>query len=109
MTDLQSQANYINYIGMMFIRCYSYSIIPLGLIGHSFNAYIFTRPSLRSNPCVIYFLSATIFGLLITCFNLPMRLIQSAYVGTDPGVYSSIICKLIWFLLNSIRYVQITY
>ncbi|UJR06980.1 hypothetical protein I4U23_011268 [Adineta vaga] len=103
MIDLQLQANYINWIGMMFIRCYCYLIVPLGLIGHLFNVYIFTRPSLRSNPCVMYFLAATIFGLLVTCFILPMRLIQSAYIGTDPGAYSSIICKVIWFLLNSIR------
>ncbi|UJR12411.1 hypothetical protein I4U23_016588 [Adineta vaga] len=78
-------------------------MIPLGIVGHSLSIYIFTRPSLRTNPCTIYFLGATIFGIITSCFTLPMRLIQSGYIDMDPAVRSLVACKIIWFFLQSIR------
>jgi hypothetical protein len=105
-TDLQLEAKYINWIAMMFIRCYCFLMIPLGIIGHSLSIFVFTRRSLRASPCTMYFLAATIFGLLSSCFILPMRLVQSGYIGVDPAVHSIVICKIVWFLLYSIRYVQ---
>jgi hypothetical protein len=102
-SNLQLEANNLNYIAMMFIRCYCNVVIPFGIIGHSMSIYIFTRPTLRTNSCSRYFFAATIVGLLETCYSLPMRLIQSGYVGTDPGAYSVIFCKMTWFALYSIR------
>lgn len=52
----------------------------------------------------MYLLSATIFGFLNASFSLPMRLFQIGYQGTDSTIYSNILCKIIWFLLYSIRY-----
>jgi hypothetical protein len=101
-------ANNLNYIAMMFIRCFCYIFIPLGTIGHLMSIYVFTRPALRINPCSRYFLAATIVGLLNTCYTLPMRMIQSAFINTDPGAYSDIFCKLVWFSLNSLRYIYIS-
>ena len=96
-------ANNLNYIAMMFVRCYGFVIIPLGTVGHLLSIYVFTRSTLRSNPCARYFLAASIFGLLNACFNLPMRIVQAGYVDTDPGAHSSIFCKLVWFILYSLR------
>jgi hypothetical protein len=103
--SLQLEANNLNYIAMMFIRYYCYVVIPLGTVGHLLSIYVFTRPSLQSNSCSMYFLAATIFGLLHTCYVLPMRMIQSGFIDTDPGAYSVVFCKITWLLLNSIRYV----
>jgi len=102
-SSLQLEANNLNYVSMMFIRCYSYIVIPLGVVGHLMSIYVFTRPTLRINPCTRYFLAATIVGLMVTCYNLPMRMIQSGFVNTDPGAYSTIFYKITWFLLNSLR------
>jgi hypothetical protein len=88
-------ANNLNYIAMMFIRCFCYIFIPLGTVGHLMSIYVFTRPALRINPCSRYFLAATIIGLLNTFYTLPMRMIQSAFVNTDPGAYSDIFCIVV--------------
>ena len=103
MSNLELKANELNYMAMLFIRCYGYIVIPLGVIGHSMSIYIFTRPALRVNSCSKYFLAATIVGLLDTVYTLPMRMIQSGFVNTDPGAYSVIFCKITWLSLYSIR------
>ena len=91
---------------MMFIRSYCFMVIPFGTVGHLLSIYVFTHRSLRLNPCGIYFLAATITGLVNTCYSLPMRMIQSAFIDTDPGAYSVVFCKITWLLLNSMRYVK---
>ncbi|CAF1299477.1 unnamed protein product [Adineta steineri] len=102
-SSLLLEANNLNYIAMMFIRCYCYIVIPPGTLGHLLSIYVFTRRSLLSNPCSRYFLAASIIGLLHTCYVLPMRMIQSAFVDTDPGAHSVVFCKITWLLLNSLR------
>jgi hypothetical protein len=106
MTSLQVEANELNLIAMMFIKYFCFLIIPPSVLGHLMSIYIFTRPSLRSNPCGMYFLSATIFGLLNACIILPIRLVQTNYTYMDPTVNSIVACKVVWFLIYSIRYVQ---
>ena len=93
------------YIGMMFIRCYCYVAIPLGAVGHLLSIYVFTRSSMRSNPCSRYLLAATTFGMMLTIYTVPMRLIQSGFINTDPGAYSVVFSKTTWFKLYSIRYI----
>jgi hypothetical protein len=104
-SNLVLEAHNLNYIAMMFIRCFCYAVIPLGIIGHLLNVYVLTRPSLISSPCSRYFLAASIVGLINTVYSLPMRMIQSGYTNTDPGAHSVVFCKITWLLLNSIRYV----
>jgi hypothetical protein len=104
-SSLVLEANNLNYITMMFIRCYCYIAIPLGIVGHSISIYVFTRRTLRIVPCGRYFLAASIIRLLQTCYSLPMRMIQSAFVDTDPGAHSVIFCKTAWFSLYSLRQV----
>jgi hypothetical protein len=106
-TSLQQEANNLNFISMMFIKYFCCLIIPPSVAGHLMSIYVFTRPSLRSNPCGMYFLSATFFGLLNASIILPMRLVQSNYTYMDPTVYSNAICKTVWFLLYPIRQVRL--
>lgn len=103
---LQSEANNLNYIAMMFIRCYCCLAMAFGLVGHLLNIYVFTRPSLRSNPCTRYFLAATAIGMITTLYTLPIRLIQSGFIDTDPGSYSMVFCKMTWLVQYSIRHVE---
>jgi hypothetical protein len=106
-TNIELESEYIEWLSMMFIRFYCLLMIPIGIVGNLLSLIVFTRHSLRSNPCVMYFLSATIFAFLGSCFILPMRLIQSGYIGIDPAINSNFMCKSIWFLLYSIRYIKI--
>jgi ABC-type Mn2+/Zn2+ transport system permease subunit len=105
-TQLQSEANNLNYIAMMFVRCYCYLAMPFGVVGHLLNIYVFARPSLRSNPCTRYFLAATAIGMITTLYTLPMRMVQSGYIDTDPGAYSTVFCKMTWLVQYSIRHVE---
>ncbi len=97
------EVNNLNCVAMMFVRCYCYIFIPLGLVDHLMSIYVFTRPALRINPCTRYFLAATIIGLLHTCYVLPMRMIQSGFVDTDLRAYSTMFCKITWLVLKSLR------
>ena len=103
MSDLAQAASYLEYASMMFMRCFGYTIIPLGTVGHLLNFYVFTRPTLRPNPCARYFLAASIVGMIHTCYTLPIRLVQSSYVEKDPGAYSIVFCKFAWFTNFSLR------
>ncbi len=102
-SSLELEANNLNYIAMMYTQCYCYVVMPLGIVGHLMSIYVFTRPKLRINPCSKYFLAATIIGLLDTVYTLPMRMIQSGFVNTDPGAYSVNFCKITWLFSYSIR------
>jgi hypothetical protein len=104
-SSLVLEAHNLNYIAMMFIRCFCYVVIPLGSVGHLLNVYVFTRPLLLSSPCSRYFLAASIVGIINIFYTLPIRMIQSGFTNTDPGAHLVVFCKITWLLLNSIRYV----
>jgi len=87
----------------IFLRVSSYLLICLGTVGHSLSIYVFTRPTLRLNPCVRYFLASTINGFFVTYVNVPMRLIQNAY-NYDMFAVSSASCKILTFVLFWARY-----
>jgi hypothetical protein len=101
-----STANNLNYIAMMFNRCFCYVVTPLGIVGHLLSIYVFTRPSLVSNPCSRYFLATAVVGMMEACYTVPIRMIQTGFNDADPGAYSIVFCKVGWFFLYSIRYVQ---
>ena len=106
-SSLELEADNLNYIAMMFVRCYAFVVVPLGIVGDSMSIYVFTSAELRTNPCSMYFLAATIIGLLNTCYTVPMRMIQSGFVDTDPGEQSVIFCKITWFIQYSLRYLSV--
>ena len=69
----------VKSVRVTFTRFWSFLLICLGTIGHSLSIYVFTRSTFRSNPCVRYFLAATICGILVTYGNTPLRLLQTGY------------------------------
>ena len=102
-----SAANNLNYIAIMFNRCFCYVVTPLGIVGHLLSIYVFTRPSLVSNSCSRYFLAAAIVGIMNTCYTVPIRMIQTGFVDADPAAYSIVFCKMGWLFLYALRYVQL--
>ncbi|UJR18043.1 hypothetical protein I4U23_004944 [Adineta vaga] len=86
-----------------FQRIWSYLLIVLGTVGHVLNVYVFTRPTLRSNPCARYFLAATIGGIFCTYVNTLLRLLQSIYPNYNPFGYSTASCKILTFIAYCFR------
>ena len=97
--------NTIRYITTIFVQIWSYLLLMLGTIGHSLNIYIFTRPSLRSNPCVRYFLASSISGFLVVYVNVLLRFLQQKY-NLDAFGYSDASCKILLFLVLCTRYIE---
>lgn len=74
-----------------------YLLIVLSTVGQSLNVYVFTRPTLRSNPCVRYFLAATLASILVTYVNGLLRLLQNVY-SIDMFGYSNASCKALTYI-----------
>ncbi len=94
--------NAINTMAIMFTRCWCMIMFILGLIGHSLNISVFSRPTLWSNPCIRYLTASTISGYLIIFINLPIRLLQYGY-NINLFISSVILCKILPYLLSWIR------
>jgi hypothetical protein len=93
----------IKYFMATFAQIWSYLLIVLGTIGHSLNIYIFTRPILRPNPCVCYFLASTITGFSVIYITVLLRFLQLRY-NIDAFAYSSTSCKILTFITLWTRY-----
>lgn len=97
--------NGIKGSSILFITIWSIGMFFFGLIGHALSIYVFTRRSLRSNPCAQYFLGSAITGLGVVLTNVPLRFLQRAY-RIDVFVTSNEMCRIMSWILFSIRYQQ---
>ena len=92
-------ANAINKISNMFAQYWSIVMFIFGLIGHSLNMSVFSRPTLWSNPCIRYLMASTINGYLLTFVVLPIRLLQNGY-NINVFTFSIFLCKILTYLLS---------
>ncbi|UJR06894.1 hypothetical protein I4U23_011183 [Adineta vaga] len=69
--------NSYNEAGVLFVKCLALIMLILG--------------------------AATITDLFVTCYNQPLRLLQIGYNSIDPAAHSIVLCKISWFLLNTLR------
>ncbi|CAF1401337.1 unnamed protein product [Adineta steineri] len=99
-----AEINALRYGNIIFYQFWSYSLVCLGTIGHSLNIYVFTRPTLRSNPCTRYFLAASISGIHIVLSNVLLRLLQMIYPAYNPFGYSTASCKILSFIVFCTRF-----
>jgi hypothetical protein len=76
---------------IIFIQIWSVCIFALGVVGHAFSIYVFTRRELRSNPCSRYFLASTLSGYVVVCFTVPLRMLQISY-NINVFIYSLPVC-----------------
>ena len=80
--------------------------IVLGTFGNIMNILIFTRRSLRTNPCSLYFLASSINNLFVLYVALLTRLLSSGW-KIDPSNSSTALCKLrIFFVYTSLCLIQ---
>ncbi|CAF0716345.1 unnamed protein product [Adineta steineri] len=80
------------------------SFYGFGLVGGLLNTYVFSKSSLRSNPCCLFLLALNIVDLLHLHNSLLIRVLQVGF-HWDPMVIFPIICRLRYY----IGYVLITF
>ncbi len=80
-SNVSDIADAINWASMMFARCWSVVMFILGIIGHTLSIYVFTRPTLRKNPCARHFLASAVSGYCITCVTIPLRIFKWVIVS----------------------------
>ncbi|CAF1106234.1 unnamed protein product [Adineta ricciae] len=92
LNDISSRLNgYITLLVFLF-----------GTIGNVLSIIVLSQARLRANPCVLYFLAASIasFGILLT--GLPSRLMVGL-ISIDPTNTNSLLCKFRIFFLYAFR------
>jgi len=92
----------LNSISSELNRYITLFVFIFGTIGNLLNILIFSQASLRTNPCVVYFLSSSVSSLGILLIGLPSRLI-AGWISTDPTNTNSLLCKFRIFLLYGFR------
>jgi hypothetical protein len=101
-TSTQSTIAYLNFITTELNRFIPITFLVLGTIGNILNIMVFTRPTLRTNPCSIYFIS----GSIVNFFSLYIGLV-TPFLGLynlDPTQSIVSLCKIRFYL----RYSTIT-
>ncbi|CAF1620326.1 unnamed protein product [Rotaria magnacalcarata] len=97
-----STIDLINNISAQINRYITLFVLLFGTIGNLLNTLVLSQPSLRSNPCVLYFLGSSISSLGIMLVGLPTRFI-GVWISTDPTNTNAFLCKSRIFLLYGFR------
>ncbi|CAF0741873.1 unnamed protein product [Adineta ricciae] len=92
----------ITTTSVMFTRYWCITMFIVGFIGHLLNLCVFTRPTLRTNPCARYFMASTIAGFGVILIVLPIRVLQFGY-GRSLFIPSVFLCKFLTFLFSWLR------
>lgn len=88
----------LNTVTIWINQIYPIVQFVFGTFGNLFNIIIFTRRSLRSNPCSLYFLVGSINNCYLISMPLITRYLGSAW-NIDPSTTNNIWCKLRNFLI----------
>ncbi|CAF1270718.1 unnamed protein product [Adineta ricciae] len=78
-SDIPNEIDTINSLIILLARYVLPIIIVISILGNTMNIYVFTRPTLRKNPCCLYFLSSSIIALIYEIIDLPIRSLQFGY------------------------------
>ncbi|CAF4211442.1 unnamed protein product [Adineta steineri] len=78
-------------------------ILVMGLIGNLLNCLVFGQRSLRSKPCVIYFLLASISNLIVIIAGVTPGALQSFFKIPNQTETVPVFCKLRIIVLFTMR------
>lgn len=78
----------------------SYVLAGLAFVSCLLNLLVFTKESLRKNPCSQYFIAINILNFLYLNFLFIQRILSSGY-GIDPMIQSLIYCRCFFYLTFS--------
>ena len=97
-----AELSYARFLGNFIVQFNRYVPIPLlllGVIGNILNILILKRPSLRSNPCSICFIAASLVNLLVLIDGLIPRILLS--FDKDPSDTNDFLCKVKYYVIYS--------
>ncbi len=100
--SVSSEANTLNRIATEITIWGLIICFIFGGFGFLSNIYVFTRPSLRANPCSMYFLSSSIAGLIFLIVSVPFRVLQFGF-NIDPTYYLLGFCKTEYYITYPAR------
>ncbi|CAF1331658.1 unnamed protein product [Rotaria sordida] len=96
MSSIDIRLNQINKAIPPILIVISLINFVFGGIGLILNVFVFTRASLRREPCSLYFFSSTLFNLFVIFVLIPVRIVSEGY-NIDIGNYNLTICKIEFF------------
>ncbi|CAF1516197.1 unnamed protein product [Adineta ricciae] len=83
----------LNTIGYWINQIFLPITIILGTFGNLFNIIIFTRPTLRKNPCALYFLCGSINNFFTLYVTILSRYLIVGW-SINAASYNDLLCKL---------------
>ena len=102
MSSISVTINQINEAASVVVLVLSFiSFIPGG-IGLMLNVFVFTRASLRREPCAVYFFWSTCYSLFVVFIILPVRIFAVIF-NMDMANDNLGICKIEYFALYTTR------
>lgn len=106
MSSTNQTASYIanlQFISTEITLFMSIFILLFGIIGNLLNCVVFMQRSLRSKPCAIYFLMASILNIIVITSGVSPRAFQSFFMLPDQTETVPVLCKLRIIVLFTIR------
>ncbi|CAF1062834.1 unnamed protein product [Adineta steineri] len=82
MSNIIDTINYLNQVTTILVVTICLASFIPGVIGLLLNLIVFTRPSLRHEPCAFYFFSSTCLNLFIILIIVPVRILSNGF-NTD--------------------------
>jgi hypothetical protein len=92
MSSIDVSISAINVAIRAIVIAVSLINLVLGGIGLISNVFVFTRRSLRKQPCSLYFLSSTCFDMFVIFVIVPVRIASEAF-NLDLANFNLGICK----------------
>jgi hypothetical protein len=93
----------LNLISLQFNRYLALGLLLFGTVGNILSCLVFSQRKLRSNPCVIYFLIASLSNLISLISGIPSRMLRDWNILSDLTDTSAFLCKLRLFVLFTTR------
>jgi Co/Zn/Cd efflux system component len=98
-------SNNLNTIAFWFNRIIPPFQIVFGIVGNLLNMILFTRRSLRTNSCSIYFLASSVNNIFVVFTAILVRYLAINW-NLDPSQRSTALCKLqVFFVYASLSIV----
>lgn len=93
MSNISETINLLNVAKSVIVLTLSLINFVPGIVGLVLNIIVFTRPTLRHEPCSLYFFSSTCFNIFVIFIVLPVRIVSNSF-DIDLADYNLGICKI---------------
>jgi growth hormone secretagogue receptor len=106
MSSTDVTINQLNQAAVVIFIALSIINFALGSVGLILNILVFTRSTLRREPCSFYFLSVTCYDLFVVFLIMPVRILSNVY-NINEANYNLGLCKVESFAFYVTRVISI--